>query len=287
MNKGQAMQRFVEWARRESTIRVLVLIGSQARGSSSPGGADSYSDWDFQIVTTDTRRFVDSSWTSGAGLSEPISYVYRSARLGYVAKISVMLHEATLDVVVLPFAKMMLLRMAYGFRPFVFGGAVSDACSRLGAVLVGGCLILKGSNGWRIFFQAMRQAAQERFLETAQIKALADGFIFDYLATCVKIKRGELLAAQRWIHHNLAEVNFILLQEVNRRKSLPGYPDARRLECYCNIELLNAVTVAAYPSAIELAIAAEKAAGTHRQLVKLLLGEKWQWPELPSRLRRE
>ncbi len=281
------MRQFVEWTIQEPSIRVLVLIGSQARLLSNSGGADSGSDWDFQVVTTNPGKFNNSNWISDAGLSRPVCYVHRPARLGHVAKVSVLLEEATLDVVVLPFTHMVLLRIMYGAGFHSCGKAMSNACSSLSAVLRGGYLILKGSIGWRGFFRALQQDDKQTSLGVEQIVSLANGFVFDYISTCVKIRRGEYLAAQRWIHYHLAEVNFLLLQEVNQRALLPAFPDARRLESYCDSGLLNAVTVKAHPNEVDLTMAVETAAETHRYLLKLLVGDSWQWPDLPLRLRRE
>src|SRR5262245_51753130 len=77
---------FVRWARTEAAIRVIVLIGSRGRSPTQAGAADTWSDWDFQIVTSNPALFTDPGWTQNAGLPAPLAYVARTGRLGRVMK---------------------------------------------------------------------------------------------------------------------------------------------------------------------------------------------------------
>jgi hypothetical protein len=108
---------------------------------------------------------------------------------------------------------------------------------------------------------------------------LAEAFVCDYVFTRRKVQRGELCAAQRWLHHQLAETNFRLLHELRLRCGKTSFPDARRLE-QLEDPLGGGATVAAVPTAASLHVALEVAAGTHRQLITALVGAAWRWPDL-------
>jgi hypothetical protein len=103
--------------------------------------------------------------------------------------------------------------------------------------------------------------------------------VCDYVSTHRKLQRGELLAAQRWLHHQLAEANFRLAHELRLRRGQTSFPDARRIERLSNVALED-VTVSAYPKAADLRKAVEAAANGHRRLMTALLGDKWRWPDL-------
>lgn len=279
--------RVVVWAKTESAVRVLVLIGSRARGELTDAGANCDSDWDFQIITSRPEEFATGRWTVALGLPGPVRYIYRRGRLDLVDKVTIISSEGIVDLVILPYAHVLLLRMLLLAKLHRRVRSASKATSSFAAVLKGGFALLKGSEGWRKFLNALQNEGGSSMLDQKRICALADGFYSDYLSTCAKIRHGELLAAQRWLHCNLAEVNFRLLQEVNERAGLPGFPDARRLERYCDASLLKAVTVAAYPNVKELSFAVEQCVATHKMLVKSLVGDSWQWPEAKLSLSSE
>ena len=102
-----------------------------------------------------------------------------------------------------------------------------------------------------------------------------------------KIARGELVAAQRWLHAQLAETNFRLLHEVRRRRGQASFPDARRLELLATAEELGSVRIEATLEEGSLRAAAGQSATGCAALVRALVGDAWRWPELPSGLRVE
>lgn len=154
----------------------------------------------------------------------------------------------------------------------------SAALIDLATVLRGGYRFSKGERAWGPFYARVARAHSAARLTDADVIRLAEGFVCDYVSTRRKLARGEVRAAQRWLHHYLAETNFRLLQEVRQRMGIPAHPDARRLEQICTEDELDAVTVAAAPRSDSLSAAVEKSAYTCRLLVQKLVDENWHWP---------
>jgi hypothetical protein len=152
--------------------------------------------------------------------------------------------------------------------------------------LQGGFCVAKGARAWEPFFRRVAERISAKRLSDADVCALAEGFVCDYISTRRKIDRGEMVAAQRWLHHQLAEANYQLLHELRLRAQMPSFPDARRLELLGENSKLAAVRVAALPDAVSLSAAVDRSAATCRSLVEELVGRAWRWPDLAAFERR-
>lgn len=274
-------EKVVEWALEDRSTIALVLIGSRARVALNVGVANLDSDWDFQLITKEPLRFCDGDGMNVLRGVVGARYIYRPARLGHVAKGTIISEEGCVDLVIIPHRRILLLRMLWSCGLYKMSGSALGASESLAAVLKGGYLFIKGGKAWGRFFKRLQEMERLTALNEQRICALADCFYVDYIATCNKIRNGELLAAQRWLHCNLAEINFRLLQEINQRAGLPSFPDARRIEAYCESALLGAVTVCARPTVAELNDAVAQCAAAHRMLIHRLIGERWRWPDTP------
>ncbi len=279
---------FVEWARHESSIRALVLIGSQCRESSDVASADEFSDWDFQVVTSRPELFAQREWIEAAGLSEPIAYVVRLGRLESASKVTVIFPEGDLDLVLLPAgalrAAKWIFRMGLGARLARIRPALGD----LALVLSFGLRVMKGGSDWEIFLRRLVRELPSKCMDDHEVACLVEGFVADYVSTCQKIDRGELIAAQRWLHVQLAETNFRLMHELRRRRGQVSYPDARRIESLHDAASQAALAVGATLDRESLKRAVEHSAQSFREIAAALIGTSWRWPErLSLRLRAE
>ncbi len=277
MNPGQ---RFIEWAQRADTIKVLVQIGSRVREAGKAGGADASSDWDFQIVTTDSKPFESRAAFAALGLGELRAFVSRVGRLGSSRKVTALFDDGELDLVVIPFEQM----AGVATQVAVPGGAenplVRRALADLALVLVGGYKILKDQVNAARLAQFVTTAVPLPRIANAEVVEIAEGFVCDYVATKRLLRRGERVAAQRWLHHQLIEANLRLLHELRQRQGRPTYPDARRLEQLDDDAWAPEVSAGAIHDDTTLAAAIEKAAATCRRLVQALVGPAWSWPVL-------
>lgn len=266
------------WAAAEPAIALCVLIGSQARAGDEATGPDAGSDWDFQLATTTPGRFADGAWLAALGLP-PLAYALRPGRLGSALKAMAVTARGELDVVVLPAEPLRGLARLVGAGGLPSDPAARQALTDLAAVLAGGYRILKGQAEFGAFYAQVAGAIPPARLDDAEVRRLAEGWVCDYVALRRRLTRGELLAARRSLHHQLAEGNARLLHELRLRRGQPSFPDVRRLE------RLDAAAAArlALPDpadAAGLRRAAQLAARTCRGLLAELLGEAWRWPDL-------
>jgi hypothetical protein len=270
---GPAVMR---WADGEPSVRALVLIGSRAHSASDVAlAADEFSDWDFQVITTRPEMFATRAWMRALGLGEPLAYVARVGRLGTATKVSAVLRDGEFDFVVIPARQLSwarrLLRVGLASRM----ASMRTALGGLAVVLRHGYRILKGDAEWGPFFARVAAEFPAPRLSDEAVRALAEGFVCDYVSTRNKIERGEFLAAQRWLHHQLAEVNFQLLHELRQRRGEPSQPDGRRIERLAIDS--RGIEVSAAPNNEGLRQAADKAAATLRELMVALVPD-WRWP---------
>lgn len=280
-------QRLAAWAEEEPSVRALFAIGSRSREAGGPGAADIYSDWDFQVIAAEPALFDQAGWCEQAGLGRPLAYVLRSGRLGGVRKVTAVVAGGEIDAVIIPAAQFVAVRSAVQAGTYRESPLVWSALRDQGLVLAGGFRRLKDEVEAEALFRWVEQNLPPPRLTEAEIVELAEGFVCDYVSTMRKIARGELVAAQRWLHAQLGETNFRLLHEVRRRRGQASFPDARRLELIAGAEELAAVRIGATLDARSLREAAGRSARGCAALVRLLVGDAWRWPELPSGLRVE
>jgi hypothetical protein len=274
--------RFVEWAHTKPEICLVALIGSRARSTSTPLGADEYSDWDFHVATTDVAAFAESNWLKELKL-DPLTYVERGGRLGDTRKVTAIFDEGEIDWVVLPASQFRGLVAPVMNSLHNASSPTREAIAHLAAVLEGGYRILKGADEFAEFYRSAAALAIRSRLSTEALKTLADGFVCDYVSTLRKIQRGEYLAARRWLHVNLMETVFKLLHESRLRTGLPTMPDARKLEFTGEprlAELTGEITLTGQ----SVGDAVERSAQALRRLMSELTADEWRWPDL-SRLR--
>lgn len=280
-NLGESVGR---WASGQTSIRALVQIGSRLHddelGIEAP---DCYSDWDFQVVTDNPEVFRNANWIKRLGLGQPHAYADREGRLGTARKITVILEPGVLDIVVIPLQQLRSIVQQISSGKYTSNLSTYNALIDQATVLKGGYRFIKGLAEFGKLFHFIANEISPRRLDDAAVCNLANGFVCDYISTCNKIARTESLAAQRWLHLYLAELNFQLLHELRQRAENPTYPDARRLELLLDEDWIRAIEVNASPNAKSLRAAVEKSRGTLCRLVRELVGAKWRWPNLGPR----
>lgn len=270
--------KFVQWAAAEPSIALVALIGSRARLPGDVHAADEHSDWDFQVGTTEPERFHDSGWLAELGL-KPLAYVYRVGRLSSARKVTAVFPEGEADWVVSTVEALSTLADFARKNDSDMPAAAREVLAEFSAVLQGGYQLLKGAEHFAQFYRHVATEVAAARLSDAKACQLADGFVCDYVSTLRKIERGELLAARRWVHHQLMEVNFRLLHEARLRAGLSSLPDGRRLEFAAEprAEVLAFETLLTRDSLLD---ATKKSAAAFRDLMRDLAGERWTWPDL-------
>jgi hypothetical protein len=269
------------WAASEPSVKGLILIGSKARPvNDTVWAADAQSDWDFQIISSQPQTFLDPGWAKSLGGLQMVAYASRTARIGGVPKINAVFQNTEADFVVLPAGILFLLKCLVRSGLHRRSEAVRRRLQDLALIIRPGWKFLKGASAWEPFYLNAVLEVPDPRLNDDDLRRLADGFVCDYVSIGRKINRGELIAAQRLMHRDLAETNFRLLHELRLRRGDRSFPEARRIELVASCHELEKVTVNALVEPTQLRAAVQRAAATCRALLRDLVGENWQWPPL-------
>jgi hypothetical protein len=278
VNKANLGARVEAWARREEHVVLLVAIGSRVREAGADGAADAGSDWDFQLGTSQPDLFGTSAWLEGLGVKVH-AYAVRTGRLGSSTKVSAVTDRGELDLVILPAGALSAAAVAMKGPSASWPPPLRAALIDLSAVLAGGFQILKDTAGFGPLVERVAREVPVARWDDARVRAEAEAFVCDYVSTWRKVERGEWIAAQRWLHHQLIESNLRLLHELRLRGGQVSFPDGRRLE-RLGEEFASEMAVSATPGAESLRAALLRCADLHRRLVGRLLGDAWTWPDL-------
>ncbi len=272
---GEAM---TAWAQRTPAVKALVLIGSRERKATDEiWRADPESDWDFQIITSAAGRFSNSDWTREIGKNFEIrAYASRVARIGGVPKVNAIFTGVETDFVILSAGMMRLLKWLVLLGRHRMEGKVRRGLQDLAIVIRPGWRFLHGSEAWDPFYRKVVAEVPDLRLSDEAARGLAHAFACEQLWTLRKIARGELSAAQRMLHRELAETNFRLLHELKLRRSERSFPEGRRIERVASARELEAVCVRATLDAGQLRAAVDHSATTCERLMRDLVGETWR-----------
>jgi hypothetical protein len=277
-------QQLIDWSQSEQSVLAMVLVGSRAHSLHGISVADRWSDWDFQIITDRPEKFSSSDWLRASRLARPLTYVLRPGRFGHTAKVSAVFPAGELDLVIIPARNLVALKWAWACGFIHQVPSASRALRDLSQVLHPGYQFVKLNRQFENLYRKIATSSTISILDDKSICVMADGYVCDYISAKHKVLRGEYLAAQRWLHVNLTEVNFRLLYERGLRLGTLSYADGRRIEAIAGKdEWRDAVSVQALPDCESLNQALEKSALTLRLLMHSLVGTKWQWPDLSLR----
>jgi len=269
------------WAARQPSVKALVLFGSQVRESNDPvWSADAQSDWDFQIITSNSRAFFDAAWLGEVTEMKVKAYVVRAPRFGAMPKINTVLGGVEADFVIFPSRVMSLAKFAVKLGLHRRTGRVRRGLQDLSIVMRPGYRFLKGGKTWEPFYRKVINDVPDPRLGDLEIRNLADSFVCDYHWAIRKLERGELLAVQRILHRELAEINYRMLHELKLRRGEQSFPEARRIERVTTPEELRCVSINAELKFDALQAALALSAETLAALVKSLLDDAWKWPSI-------
>jgi hypothetical protein len=269
------------WARQSPEVSGLALIGSRQRpAAETVEVADVFSDWDFQIITPRPAFFFDSAWIRNLPGVELRAYAARTAVIGGVPKINAVFAGAEADFVIIPEDVARRLKLAARLGHHRREGPTRRRLQDLAEVIRPGWRILTGAERWQELYQRAVDDVPDPHLEDEAALRLAEGFVCDYVWTLRKLKRGELRAAQRMLHRELAEVNYQLAHELKRRRGERTFNKARRIEQVAGPAELERLSIAPRLEVQSLSEALEKCAAACRELMRDLVGPAWRWPEL-------
>jgi len=262
-------------------VKGLVLFGSQVRNHDDHiWSADVHSDWDFHIITSRPKMFLESTWLKDVTGLEQHAYAVRTPRFGGMPKVNVALAGCEADLVIFPFHTFQAARLGISLGLHRHSLRLRRKLQDLAIVIRPGWKFLKGATSWEAMYNKVIAEVEDPRLDDDTVRNLAEAFVCDYIWARRKLDRGELIAVQRILHRELAETNLRLLHELKLRRGERTFPDARRLERIATAEQVNLMSISSRPEAGTLREAIEQHAGTLRGLSKEILGDTWRWPAI-------
>ena len=267
------------WAAGTPSVSGLTLFGSRARGATDPlASPDDRSDWDFQVISSDPGMFRERAWAESLGGATLRVYAPRMTRFGRVPKVNALFDGAEADFVIIPARTLRAAKFLVALGLHRREGSLRRALRDLAVVIRPGWKFLKGAAQWEAFYRRVVAEVDDPRLGDRDAVALANVFVCDYVWTLRKIDRGELIAAQRMLHRELAETNLRLVHELRLRRGERSFPEGRHLEQAGPVAGLPELAVSARCSGGELREGAAGAAALLRGLMAALVGGSWRWP---------
>jgi|CZKI01.1.fsa_nt_gi hypothetical protein len=244
------------WAHGRDDIRALVQIGSRAQKG---GAVDSWSDYDYQLITTRPERYGDGSFCRALG---PCWAVGAHEAFGNCVKVTAV-YEGALeaDFVVLRHLEVLIATAALRWPktellwPRILRRGVSD----LRIVVAPGWKVIKGGAPWEARYS--RIAPYRAAMTEKEFEGLCGNFWAQLVWAAKKAARGEFRASQRGIHEHLIETGLRMLQEEALLSGRQAYPLGRRAELWLTREQLEGTAFGTRPDPAALMNALEKIAG--------------------------
>jgi hypothetical protein len=268
------------WAANVPSVKAVILFGSRVPTvDGAVRSADVHSDWDFQIITSRPKKFLNGEWLRELTTARLQAYAVRTPRVGSMPKINAIFAGVEADFVILPAFTLRCAKVAVGLGLHHRFAGLHRRLQDLSIVIRPGYRFLKGGATWESFYRRVLSEVSDPRLDDAHVVDLANGFLCDYLWIQRKLDRGELIAVQRMLHRELIETNLRLLHELKLRRGDQSFPEGRRVEFVATPKELTMISVNAALDVYGLRAAAAQNAETLRSLVKLLVGEIWRWPD--------
>lgn len=260
------LSRIVTWADARPDIVALVQIGSRVQSS---GVADTWSDYDFQLLTRSPAAYRDPAVLRDIG---PSWLASAQPAFGNATKLTVILDDAAeADFIVLPawqlrivFALLRFPRFARFWPPPLRHG-VRD----LRIVACPGWQVLKGGATWEARYARLGRDVPWPRLTERELRAHASAFWAASVWVAKKLGRGEVRAAQREFHRVLTEKLWLVLEDETRDRTPGVRPEARHAERWLPAERLAETAFTTAPESAAMwralsAIAENFAAASHR-----------------------
>lgn len=268
----------MEWVAATPDIKVAAVFGSQARArSGEEQPADVWSDVDLQIVTTNPSAYLERDWALTLRGQTFRAYGKRAV-FGGVNKFTALFGTGEVDIVVIPYRRLRLARFVFETGLYQRLPKLKRALMDFAFVMSFGHVVVKGGEPWKRFYAQAVKTLPRPGLSDAEAQDIAELAYVEAVWILGKLERGECVAAQRWLHRSVIEVNFRLMYELRVRRGDVAYPDGRRVE-----QLLPPAELAAVRFEAELTIESLRAAtiaaiNQTRMLVTQLTGREPSWP---------
>jgi hypothetical protein len=241
--------RLVAWARAQPGITALLQIGSRVQ----PGAVvDAWSDWDYQLVTSDPAHFEHTGWPAQIA---PCWAVQLERTPRGVMKVSAIFAGGwEADFVLLPIWSMKLVywAMAHPGLRSLYPAALRQGVTRTRVWQQPGCRVVVGGVAWEKRLAALAGPWPEQEFSADDFRFHAAGFWRHAVWAAKKIRRGEVRAALRALHLELREHTYALLAEEARLAGRAPRAEARQAERWLEEKRLAQTAAVNGPTASSL-----------------------------------
>lgn len=267
--QNESIRKIVAVLLTRSDVTALTLFGSHAR-QTDIGSADNNSDVDLQVIARDPGRLLAADWVRETIGPENLEAWNVREAFGGVKKISVLLLDGELDLVIIPHGRMRRARWAVAMGWHHRSDSIRRKLGNLVMVVGDGYQVLKGGAKWERFWQRLVVEVVEPRIDPEGVENLWASAQVDHRSIMRKLARGELLAAQRWLHTGMVETNFQLMHALKRRRGELSFHDARRAEMTLEATEVDLIRVSAHLTESEIRRAADEALKSSQSMVEKL-----------------
>ncbi len=231
----------MEWALRQSDIVALVQMGSRAQVGAV---ADTLSDWDFHLISTQPQRYSGTDWVTE--IAQPWCVSSERTPRG-VIKVSAVF-ENGLEADFIPLASWQMKLVYWCMRYPKWGGWMPTRLRRgindtrvilLGSghkVLIGGKAWEQRLNALSVPWATMRMSAEEFTKHTAAFWQKA-------VWVAKKTARPEPRSAMHWLHKLVLEHVYAVLEEEAWLAGRRARPQALKAEKWLDETRLNQTAI--------------------------------------------
>ncbi|WP_438479629.1 aminoglycoside 6-adenylyltransferase [Oleiharenicola lentus] len=250
MTSVEFESRVVAWVRQQPEVEALIQIGSRVQ---SGGVVDAWSDWDYQLVLSDTKRFLHRDWLKEIA---PVWCAHLERTERKVVKLSAVFaggFEA--DFVLLPAWQMKLACWGLNHPQWQkwFPSMLRRGVYNLQLIGVPGYRVVLGGPEWEKRLAGLRGDWSPRIMSAEDFDFHVTSFWRHAVWVFKKTMRGEFRAAQRWHAREVREHLYALLEEEARVSGLKPRPEARQAERWLTPERLAQTSVQLTPQRAALA----------------------------------
>jgi len=219
--------RIVDWAHSRRDVVALIQIGSRVQPA---GVADEWSDWDYHLIVRDAGAYRNIEWLGEIAACWS-AHADRTER--GVVKVSA-IFSGGWEVDFVPIAawqmKLVYWAMAHPGMNRLFPRRLQQGIANTQLVVAPGYRVIVGGAEWEGRLSALKLARPPAGITSRNFAAEIDGFWRHAVWVYKKIMRGESRAALRWMHRELAERRWTLIEEEAKLAGRPARPEARMAE---------------------------------------------------------
>jgi hypothetical protein len=264
--------RLSAWANVQGDIDALIQIGSRVQ---SGAVVDSWSDFDYQIVTSAPKKYRTGSFVSELG---PCWAVGRESAFGNVTKVTAVYDGALeVDFVVVPHWEIRVATAALSWpstEPF-WPRSLAEGIANLRIVAAPGWKVVKGGTPWERRYARLKPTRVSLALE--EFGRLTGEFWVHLIWAAKKAQRGEWIASQRTFHLYLVETCLRFYAEEGFLAGRRSYPLGRRAESWMNTQELKSLSGGTRPDKAAL-LGALRRLGDEFASVSESIASLKKWP---------